>query len=253
MARNKAGLHKNISSIFDGAPVPKGGEKQPSHGTGPRRIGYVPSKPPSAPPQSAPKPPKAAHLPPQPAKETPRTTARSRSAALSAKQPLSGWLTKKMFAPKAGISTARQKLMAMLIPVLLVLLIAVLVYNSGMISPRRQLRRTTPQPAGAEPAVPSGVAIAWDRPAEYTTASRDPMARDLKTIATPLTVAMTELVVSGIVSTEDTPRAIIGTTIVEEGDEILGATVVKINRDGVEFEKDGKRWTQKVRDTEVRE
>ena len=38
----------------------------------------------------------------------------------------------------------------------------------------------------------------------------------------------------------------IGSAFVREGDTIDGVTVFKIYDDRVEFEKDGKRWTQKV-------
>jgi type II secretory pathway component PulC len=54
------------------------------------------------------------------------------------------------------------------------------------------------------------------------------------------------LIVKGIVYSEDSSFAIIGTEIVHEGGTVSGATVVKINPDSVEFEMNGKRWTQKV-------
>ncbi|MFZ0033595.1 MAG: hypothetical protein WAK60_01225 [Sedimentisphaerales bacterium] len=51
---------------------------------------------------------------------------------------------------------------------------------------------------------------------------------------------------TGIVYSEDNPSAIIGGKIAKEGDIINGMKVVKIHRDGVEFEKDGKKWTQRA-------
>ena len=54
--------------------------------------------------------------------------------------------------------------------------------------------------------------------------------------------------ISYIVGTEDNHSALIGTKLVREGDIIDGVTVVKIYKDEVEFEKDGKRWTQKEGD-----
>jgi hypothetical protein len=50
--------------------------------------------------------------------------------------------------------------------------------------------------------------------------------------------------VRGIVSSGDSFTALIGTQAVREGDSIDGVTIVKIYRDRVEFEKNGKRWTQ---------
>lgn len=48
------------------------------------------------------------------------------------------------------------------------------------------------------------------------------------------------------------PQDVYGTVVdwrlLREGDRIDGVTVVKIYKDRVEFEKDGKRWTQKEGD-----
>ena len=55
-----------------------------------------------------------------------------------------------------------------------------------------------------------------------------------------------DLVVKGIVVGEDRPKALIGIQLVEEGKKIFGVTVVRISRSSVEFEMDGKRWTQEV-------
>ncbi len=51
----------------------------------------------------------------------------------------------------------------------------------------------------------------------------------------------------GILYSEDTPSALIGETIVREGDIIDGVKVVKINKNTVEFEKDGEKWTQRTK------
>ncbi|MHC4741500.1 MAG: hypothetical protein ACYS8Z_06305 [Planctomycetota bacterium] len=54
------------------------------------------------------------------------------------------------------------------------------------------------------------------------------------------------LKVRGVAFTSESPSAVIGTTIVHEGDVVLGATVMKINRGSVEFKVNGETWTQKV-------
>jgi len=56
------------------------------------------------------------------------------------------------------------------------------------------------------------------------------------------------LSVKGIVYDKDKPAAIIGTQIVHEGDRISGATVVKITKNSVEFEMNGKKWTQNIQE-----
>ncbi|MHC4476235.1 MAG: hypothetical protein ACYTEL_11355 [Planctomycetota bacterium] len=52
-------------------------------------------------------------------------------------------------------------------------------------------------------------------------------------------------VVSGVLYSDD-PSALIDTQILKAGDAIHGVTIVKILEDRVEFEKNGRRWTQQV-------
>lgn len=52
--------------------------------------------------------------------------------------------------------------------------------------------------------------------------------------------------VTGILFSNDRPSAIIGYRIVHEGEAIRDVQVVKIHKDKVEFEKDGRRWTQTI-------
>lgn len=52
--------------------------------------------------------------------------------------------------------------------------------------------------------------------------------------------------VTGILFSNDRPSAIIGYRIVHEGETIHDVQVVKIHKDKVEFEKDGRRWTQTI-------
>jgi hypothetical protein len=52
--------------------------------------------------------------------------------------------------------------------------------------------------------------------------------------------------VSGIAYSENHALAFIDDKMISEGGVIDGVTVFKIHEDAVEFEKDGKRWTQKV-------
>jgi len=55
-----------------------------------------------------------------------------------------------------------------------------------------------------------------------------------------------KLIVKGILYSKDKASAIIGKGIVHVGDIVMGAKVVDIERDFVEFEMNGKRWRQKV-------
>jgi len=53
-----------------------------------------------------------------------------------------------------------------------------------------------------------------------------------------------EIVLKGIVYNEDKPSVIIDQKILLEGDTIHGATIIKINPNSVELERNSERWTQ---------
>lgn len=50
--------------------------------------------------------------------------------------------------------------------------------------------------------------------------------------------------ISGIIHSQDKPSAILGGRIVHEGDTQYGIKIIKIHKDKVEFEENGKRWVQ---------
>lgn len=52
--------------------------------------------------------------------------------------------------------------------------------------------------------------------------------------------------VVGVLYSRENPCALINREIVYEGDTTNGVKVVKIDKSGVEFERNGKKWTQKV-------
>jgi hypothetical protein len=93
--------------------------------------------------------------------------------------------------------------------------------------------------------VPS-VEIDWSIPPVYPNSLRDPM--QLNPVAQSVAAAAVRMPeVRGIIHSENKRFAVVGTHIVAEGENLSGITVVKIDRDCVEFERDGKRWTQQVK------
>ena len=58
-----------------------------------------------------------------------------------------------------------------------------------------------------------------------------------------------EGLVSGIVFSDDRPAAVVGNQVLYEGDVKNGVTVVKITKEQVQFEKNGRLWTQEVQST----
>jgi len=147
----------------------------------------------------------------------------------------------------------RQKIMMALIPVLATALVLA-IKNPLKVSPAAATQNT--QPAVATPAPVVDVEIAWEIPSLYQPGERDPMHPvESPENATPETPDQIEtspkqtriqLVVSGILYSPDRPAAIVDTQLVHEGQQISGATVKKIEKNGVEFEWNGQTWRQAV-------
>lgn len=54
--------------------------------------------------------------------------------------------------------------------------------------------------------------------------------------------------VTGIIYSDDKPSAVIGNSLVHEGDILYGVEIVKINFNNVEFERNGLAWSQRLRE-----
>jgi hypothetical protein len=52
--------------------------------------------------------------------------------------------------------------------------------------------------------------------------------------------------ITGIIHSKDKPSAILGGKIIHEGDSHHGVKIVKIHKDKIEFEANGRRWTQQL-------
>jgi len=237
--KRKAGLHKEISSIFDGVPVP-GRQERPSGAAAPERAEQGPARP-IAPGSGVPQttPTEKHSLPKGPVAKAAavKTTGESRWQKTWQK------IKNKLFTPKSGARSTRQKVMLILVPILFIALIYVLMPLFR--------RPNVSEPKAGEPtkvAVGSKGEIVWQIPEPYPTTLRDPMQPSLATAVagTGTLENGRTLIVKGIVHSKDNPAAVIGTQIVHEGDAIAGASVTKINQDSVEFEMNDKRWTQKV-------
>jgi len=274
MHKGKVGLQKEISKIFTGLQVPKRDAlESDTHPAAPAPAKYIPPKtvaspasrpftipePPAAsvsnPPQhTVPAPKQAIYEPPAPAvipppapdrrpKPEPLSRASRQSPLLKIWEQVKG----KLLSSKPGANQNRQKIMIVAIPVLAVVLFVVLT---------QVLRKPAPKAGPTANKSASAAAfngkIDWVMPPLYPENQRDPMkfgisftqaqaqaqAQEQETAPRP--------VVKGIVYSEDNPCAVVGDRIVSAGDEVDGATVVKINPDSVEFAAGDKKWTQKV-------
>ncbi|MBN2269573.1 MAG: hypothetical protein JXN61_03110 [Sedimentisphaerales bacterium] len=260
-SKKKSGLHKEISSIFDGVPVPSDRTAAKPH-TGPEQgqTGFDSPRPPVRPPQNPQIPGSYQQLRPG-APAQPRTTEAAGSAG-----PLQQ-VVKKLFATTPGVSPGRQKAAVLLVPVLFLVLVFLL-SRAFDISLFKAKKTVPPKPA--VPAVTVSTAeIAWQKPDPYPVGLRDPMkltdemaARINAEAQAKIDAAKQiqanidttelqangagELSVKGILFSDDNPSAVIGTRIAHVGDIIAGATITKINKKDVEFEKDGQTWTQTI-------
>lgn len=243
-------MHKEISAIFDGVPLPnhKDEENPATTATVDRSAGHIPPRP-SVPPPRAQEP--TVSLPSRPAPEV--VQPKPSPEPVSIREPFKNGLTEqlgplwdnfraKVFTPAEGVSQSKHMVMVTLVPVLFVAVI--FIFGRLLIKPSGG--GGSPKAAGATTVAASVKnEIEWKVPEPYPTNLRDPMTR--VPIGSTASAGMTgNLQVRGIVYSSDNPTAVVGTQIVSEGDTVFGAKVLNINKDSIEFEKDGERWTQKV-------
>ena len=134
----------------------------------------------------------------------------------------------------------RQKVTTTLIPFLFVILFFVLFKVFYTASPKAAMAQTS---GPVDTFTSAYEKTDWHVPAPYPESLRDPMQYGSITTAQS---SIEGLAVRGIVFSKDRPSAIINGKIVRQGDIISGATIIKINRNNVEFEFKGKRWTRQV-------
>jgi hypothetical protein len=255
MLKYKAGLHKEVSAIFNGVSLPKNdGAQRPSAVPAPAHQDYGAPKPPATEPPAQ-KPPVPSHMTPTKPKPE-QLPLQSPPKAAPAKQPKADTAIKaagqipwrrileqiknKLFATKPGVITTKQKMMVILAPVLFVVLIFVFIRVFS--TPSRKITGSgTSGPLMAAAAGPDSK-VDWQAPNPYPTTLRDPMQFSSATSQT----ATGGLIVKGIIYSEDNPSAVIGDQIVHQGDKILDVVITKINENSVEFEANSKKWTQNV-------
>ncbi len=238
--KRKAGLHKDISSIFEGVPVP-GKKEQPSDAAVPERAEQGPMKP-LAPEQRVPQ--AIPTVKPGPVKQSVHKAAAAKATGKSRWQNTWQKIKSKLFKSEEGVDSTRQKVMVILVPILVIALIYVIM---PLFKKPKIFKPKGVESAGA--AVDDKGEIDWKVPEPYPTMLRDPMQPSSGTVAAGdigIVGSGGGLIVRGIVHSRENPAAVIGTQIVHEGDVILGANIVKINQDSVEFRMNDKRWVQKV-------
>ncbi len=258
MSEYKAGLHKQVSAIFNGVSFPKNDiTQQPSLAPAPGHQDYSAPKP-SASESPTQKLPVPSHMTPtkpkpeQPASQPPPEAAPAKQSKVDATMKAVikvaeqiPWrraleqIKKRLSATKFGVITTRQKMMVVLAPVLFIVLI--FLFIRAFSAPSQKI--TGLETSESVEAVAAGHSkVEWQLPSPYPATLRDPMRFGSTTIQT----GTGGLVVKGIVYSEDNPSAVIGDQIVHQGDKVLDVTITKINENSVEFETNGKKWIQNV-------
>lgn len=132
-----------------------------------------------------------------------------------------------------------QKKLAMLVPVLSVVLIFVLNRNFGVPSLETiKFWKTEPGRIASN----SGNKLSWINPLRHLA-----KIRNLGSMITIRSEGSEKpVVIKGILYSSDNPSAIINGQAAHQGDKLSDVTILKINRDSIEFERDGKKWIQKV-------
>ncbi|MBN1391914.1 MAG: hypothetical protein JW947_03825 [Sedimentisphaerales bacterium] len=171
----------------------------------------------------------------------------AKSAGKSQWQKKLEMVKSKLLAPKEGVSPAKQKVMVVLIPVLFIALIFVFI---RVFSQPKKVAGPKISATAKTAEVADDKKIEWKIPEPYPTTLRDPMqfgpAVAVQVDQTAEMVDVSGIVIKGIVYSEINPCVIIGDKIMHQGDKVSGVTIVKIRENNVEFEANGKKWTQKV-------
>jgi len=263
------GLHKEVSTIFDGVPLPLGRRlssdgpvDQGPPGTGSSRTAQA-----------------VAGMEPRStgASGAPETRAYNEPTRRGVVKPLNtrtdffnNILAKVLPSDLDDSVVRRQKIMALLIPVLAVILVLVFVKMLG--KPTRSdasVGQKTEKTTQSESEKKSKKGVDWELPEVISKPARDPMKSEAvaptdggsKTdkpeksskdaTATGAdeqsSAELPDLEVTGILYSEEKPAAIVGTAIVHEGDTVQGVVVAKINKDSIELELNGRRWEQGLR------
>jgi len=175
-------------------------------------------------------------------------------AAQAARPSLWQKINGRLFAPKPGVSPARQKAMVILVPVLAIVMI--FMFRQVLSRSPRQTEGATDSNTPVVAPVKSSHEIDWQIPDPLPAMERDPTKVPEQVAVTSSTepnpaVAepqMGTFDVRDIVYSKDKPSAVVNAHIVYVGHKVGDATIVQILRDGVEFERNGKKWVEKVHD-----
>jgi hypothetical protein len=249
MTSYKAGLHKNISSIFDGAPLQRpsadSASKQTSlpdfvtEQTDSSRQGQNPQQHLSQ-QQSYLQPPKPVQkLYKDTAEKTHNLISKTNSQKGTSFSRIYQAFRAKLLPRKFGVGQKRKISSIVLVPVLCLVLVFVIF---KFVLPASPKKRPGPKIQTVVTEVLTPVKINWQIPQPISASLRDPMKPlilDQIGADGQTTSGVAGITLAGIVYSEDNPAAIIGTQVMHTGEKIGDVSIIKIDRDTVTFERNG--------------
>jgi len=255
----KSGLQKQIAFIFNDVPMP---EQDPKSLSLPIQqqddadsAAYTPQTAPAgqtqsahtktAPQVQAVHTPVISNLRPKP---LPRMQVNAAHKATKS-GVLARQVKKTLYGTESRSMDPRQKKMTILVGVLAIVFAGVMTLTlGGMGEKKSRTNKTEVSEAAPIETLQVQQLKQWQIPEPLPEQMRDPMnPQKAQPETTQQPVQQNgQMTVRGIVFSQANPSAIINDQIIREGGTIDGITVVKINKDSVEFEQGGKRWTQPV-------
>jgi hypothetical protein len=157
-------------------------------------------------------------------------------------------ITNKLFTPKPEVNATKQKVMVVMVPVLFILLL-IFIFRGGVFGTSVHSAQASEENNNSAVTVPDlNNKIDWEIPEIYPKKLRDPMQLGPveRTPDQTESGGLVKLIVKGILYSEENSSVVIGNKIVHEGEQVRGVNIIKINEDSVEFEMNGRIWSQKV-------
>jgi hypothetical protein len=248
MAKYKLELNKKISTIINGFLISKNSDiehlpsefekETPANISAQQSMPQQPLSSPSAPPQQTANLPAGAVVSkPSPAAGSVVKPSGQISQCQNSKQ------IKNQLSFENAAEARKNKKMAIVMGTLLLVFIFVIIRATQQLSPSTAGAGNLADANAGSQTVVTIKNINWKIPEVYPSSLRDPMQINSTAIGQEKGGS---LIVKGIISSENRPSAVVNDKIVHQGDKVSEATVVKINKSNVEFEMDGKNWTQEV-------
>ena len=235
--------------------------EEPSHKPAPVKAEEASHKPAPVKAEEASRKPAPARITESSRKPAPAEPPASDLLAETSEPSLGQQIKDKLATSKLGTSTTKDKMMVMLVPILAIVMI--FMFKQVLRKSPGKARGSAKDDTSAVVAANSGDGIEWELPDPMPVAMRDPTklpsqsntqsqasnkTQKPKRNGATSGTKTTAMRIRGLFYSTDRSSVVIGDEVAYVGDTINGVTIMGINKDSVEFEKDGETWVQRVRD-----